>query len=762
MAACPCGGGCPRCVDTATHVNAALASPAVTLDPGELARIGNGWPAHLPAPQFHTGAAAARSAQLLGAHAYQSGPHLVFGSGQYRRGTPAGDQLLRHELAHVAQSDGRSPTRHRIVPKNDQTEFAASTFAADPHASLTTLATAAAAPTGLRLERNPQLDEALHRVRQIPLVYTDAATVDEILSRMGSIDLADRDNSEPLLTVVMSSFGLRVFDALNARLGGAAESSSATAPATHSAPPAPHGPAAAPAHAADIQALATVARARPDLSGHIQDALAITGFALGFLDGAQAEIPPEAFANLDRETRESPATFELGNMAGLIAGAGREVWGAIEGLIELAGFLASLTPGGLMHRAMDEAVAYASDPGGYTQRRAEEARQARDIAMALIQLAQTIHDDPAFLLVHGNELGLIVGHQAGQWFTDDFMHRSTFDKGETIGEIEGRVIIEIAMLFIGPEEWVARGGAVIGEGVRIGGELMEAVRVAMEGIPALRRIMEARGLVRAAEDTVEAGRAVGGAGHVIEDLSQVTHGTSELAHAGEGAGDAARTTEHAAGDARDNVIDLQAERERRAALARARTQQVARRQRLAAGAEGDTPMASAFDDEEIAEVMQQEQSRGVDSDRALDPGDLNEPRSSRHARLGDASLGSPSEILGRRLRAAGFDPPGPGYEAHHIIPIDDPRAAHLQELLESRGIDINSPDNGVWLPRGADTPNVGGEFRHEFTFDDEYFETINEILTAPTESGRPPSTPTLRLRLRNMRTQMMSGRMPSL
>jgi hypothetical protein len=58
--------------------------------------------------RVHTDAPAAESARSLRARAYTLGEHVVFARGAYAPGTPAGDRLLAHEVAHVAQAyDGR-------------------------------------------------------------------------------------------------------------------------------------------------------------------------------------------------------------------------------------------------------------------------------------------------------------------------------------------------------------------------------------------------------------------------------------------------------------------------------------------------------------------------------------------------------------------------------------------------------------------------------------------------------------------------------
>ncbi len=60
--------------------------------------------------RIHTGKAAEESATQINAGAYAAGPHIVFGPSRYAPGSAAGDQLLAHELAHVAQA---SPLIHR-------------------------------------------------------------------------------------------------------------------------------------------------------------------------------------------------------------------------------------------------------------------------------------------------------------------------------------------------------------------------------------------------------------------------------------------------------------------------------------------------------------------------------------------------------------------------------------------------------------------------------------------------------------------------
>ncbi len=53
--------------------------------------------------RVHTDDGAAASAKAVGAQAYTVGTDVVFGSGRYDPGSPAGQKTLAHELTHVVQ-----------------------------------------------------------------------------------------------------------------------------------------------------------------------------------------------------------------------------------------------------------------------------------------------------------------------------------------------------------------------------------------------------------------------------------------------------------------------------------------------------------------------------------------------------------------------------------------------------------------------------------------------------------------------------------
>jgi 3D (Asp-Asp-Asp) domain-containing protein len=72
--------------------------------------------------QLHTDTAASESVRDVRATAYTVGTHVAFDSGRYQPGTPMGDALLAHELAHVVQQDGQQPS---VATKAESSSYSA-------------------------------------------------------------------------------------------------------------------------------------------------------------------------------------------------------------------------------------------------------------------------------------------------------------------------------------------------------------------------------------------------------------------------------------------------------------------------------------------------------------------------------------------------------------------------------------------------------------------------------------------------------------
>ncbi len=87
----------------------------------------------------------------------------------------------------------------------------------------------------------------------------------------------------------------------------------------------------------------------------------------------------------------------------------------------------------------------------------------------------------------------------------------------------------------------------------------------------------------------------------------------------------------------------------------------------------------------------------------------------------------PSKELGKNLEETGKPCPGSGYDAHHIVAFDSPRAAEAREILKKFGVDVNSGDNGVWLP-GEEGAGPGAI--HPRIHTARYYEEVNRLLRA--------------------------------
>jgi hypothetical protein len=80
--------------------------PSEPLDSGTASRMGDAMGADLSGVEVHTGEAAAQKTADAGARALAVGEHVAFAPGEYRPGTPEGDAVLAHELAHTVQQKG--------------------------------------------------------------------------------------------------------------------------------------------------------------------------------------------------------------------------------------------------------------------------------------------------------------------------------------------------------------------------------------------------------------------------------------------------------------------------------------------------------------------------------------------------------------------------------------------------------------------------------------------------------------------------------
>jgi hypothetical protein len=158
-------------------VRAVLGAPGRPLDPAARAAMASRFGPGLGLDQvrIHTGEQAARAAEAVAARAFTVGSQVVFGSGAYDPRSPAGQTLLAHELAHVAEQ--RSTGRRAIArqPVEQYEERAAAAFTREHFESVAKLGywwplvsdTYAVEPIPPRLSNPDELDAVLSALWQV-------------------------------------------------------------------------------------------------------------------------------------------------------------------------------------------------------------------------------------------------------------------------------------------------------------------------------------------------------------------------------------------------------------------------------------------------------------------------------------------------------------------------------------------------------------------------------------------------------------------
>jgi hypothetical protein len=90
------------------------------LDPRARATFERGYGVDLGAVRVHSDPCAAASARALHAQAFTVGNDVVFAEGAYQPHSPAGRELIAHELAHVVQQSGARQLNVDVVPRHIQ------------------------------------------------------------------------------------------------------------------------------------------------------------------------------------------------------------------------------------------------------------------------------------------------------------------------------------------------------------------------------------------------------------------------------------------------------------------------------------------------------------------------------------------------------------------------------------------------------------------------------------------------------------------
>jgi hypothetical protein len=172
------------------------------LESGIASRMGSALGRDFSRVRVHTDSRAASLSTGMAARAFTVGEHVAFGAGEYRPGTPVGDALIAHELAHVAQQEGASaasppgPGSGVLEEEADRSAVGAVARMWGGAAGLAGRIGADALPalrTGLRLQRCSSCEPRapaptlFERLREID----DAESLAEELGRVSEGELGD-------------------------------------------------------------------------------------------------------------------------------------------------------------------------------------------------------------------------------------------------------------------------------------------------------------------------------------------------------------------------------------------------------------------------------------------------------------------------------------------------------------------------------------------------------------------------------------------
>lgn len=111
---------------------AGLRGGGTGLDTGAQSRFSESFGDSFGDVRVHTGPAADDLARSVQARAFTTGSDVFFARGEYRPGSSEGDRLLAHELTHVIQQRGSTPSGPlQVSSPGDPIEVAADAAAAE-------------------------------------------------------------------------------------------------------------------------------------------------------------------------------------------------------------------------------------------------------------------------------------------------------------------------------------------------------------------------------------------------------------------------------------------------------------------------------------------------------------------------------------------------------------------------------------------------------------------------------------------------------
>jgi Domain of unknown function (DUF4157) len=142
-------------------VHGVISSPGQALDTPTRSFFEPRFGRDMSAVRIHTDPPAAATARAIGAQAYTVGSHIAFAQDYYQPHSPAGRQLIAHELAHVMQQSGLVQREPDDAPAAAPAADPAAPTAGSPAPATAPAATAACAPIGAAAQAACSKDKPL-------------------------------------------------------------------------------------------------------------------------------------------------------------------------------------------------------------------------------------------------------------------------------------------------------------------------------------------------------------------------------------------------------------------------------------------------------------------------------------------------------------------------------------------------------------------------------------------------------------------------
>ena len=400
--------------------------------------------------RVHADATAATSAKAVGAAAYTVGNQIVFGEDRYVPTTRNGLGLLAHELTHVVQQSGSSPTTDLpIDDANSPAERTADSVSARLFDGAVTQALPIATGQGQHVARQPLPDSESGVVKNFPAPgrLTHDQLLDGIFKIVRILESATRSSVEltslelTTLPAYVQAF-VRVAQAerRSTTIYGPNPDNPVHQKVLRLLPPQPSQQnfLAPPSPPAPVPLKQPAPKLKDEVdvflqkhAGEIEQLPNWTrNFAKGFNSTPVAQRFMQAATELNKTSLDSKKTphFDWGFLIGIPIGAYEDVADQVKAVAQLVLKLSEL-----------------------------HDRAEADPKQALADLYKFFVGLPDHLMsfCDAENLGALVGNAIVGDLDKELLNKDVKAQGEYFGKIVGKVLMEIALLLVGVEEAMA-------------------------------------------------------------------------------------------------------------------------------------------------------------------------------------------------------------------------------------------------------------------------------------------------------------------